>query len=284
MITYCGFEDLRKEVGVDSVDDDDFLREKCEQASELLEVLCKSRKFYPRFETRKYHHPPDNHVLLLDDDLLEVSTLTTNNGSTEIPGGSYYSMRGRNGVGTPFSRIEVARHSAYSFTFHTTPQWANEVAGWWGYHTRWADAWVDSGDTVQDSGGISAPATTVTVANAAGAGAAGYPPRFKGQQLIKIDTEYLWVVRADPTGDALAVVRGVAGTTAATHDEGTAIYVYRPMGAVFRATVRLAAWLYKQKDSQIFDTTAYPELGVVEIPPGLPKDVAALLPWLRRKD
>lgn len=52
---------------------------------------------------------------------------------------------------------------------------------------------------------------------------------------------------------------------------------------VAQACTRLAAYLYQQKDAQVFDTTAMPEAGVITVPQGMPRDVKLMLaPYLRR--
>lgn len=46
---------------------------------------------------------------------------------------------------------------------------------------------------------------------------------------------------------------------------------------IAHATIRLAAYLYAQKDSSVFDVTAFPDAGVMTVPQGMPKDVKQLL-------
>lgn len=53
--------------------------------------------------------------------------------------------------------------------------------------------------------------------------------------------------------------------------------------AVVQAAKRLAAYMYRQKDANVFDTTAFPEAGVITVPQGMPRDVRLLLaPYVRR--
>lgn len=49
-----------------------------------------------------------------------------------------------------------------------------------------------------------------------------------------------------------------------------------------QATLRLAAYLYRQRDSQVFETTADPVTGQMIVPPGMPKDVRDILHDYRR--
>ena len=52
--------------------------------------------------------------------------------------------------------------------------------------------------------------------------------------------------------------------------------------AVQQATIRLAAYMYAQKDVSTFDVTMWPDAGAMTIPQGMPKDVRELLEPFRR--
>ena len=52
--------------------------------------------------------------------------------------------------------------------------------------------------------------------------------------------------------------------------------------AIVQACVRLAAYMYRQKDSQVFDVTADAETGQLIIPKGIPADVKQILMPYRR--
>ncbi len=51
---------------------------------------------------------------------------------------------------------------------------------------------------------------------------------------------------------------------------------------IVQATIRTAAWLYKQRDSQVFDTISVPGTGEIIVPPGLPRDVQRICGAYRR--
>lgn len=59
-------------------------------------------------------------------------------------------------------------------------------------------------------------------------------------------------------------------------------YSTTPPAAITRACVRLVAYWYRLKDSQVFDVTADPESGQIIIPKGLPADVKRILDPYRR--
>jgi hypothetical protein len=51
---------------------------------------------------------------------------------------------------------------------------------------------------------------------------------------------------------------------------------------IVQACARWAAYMYRQRDSQVFDVTAIPDAGVIQIPKGIPADVKMLLePYVR---
>jgi len=51
---------------------------------------------------------------------------------------------------------------------------------------------------------------------------------------------------------------------------------------IVQAATRYAAWLYKQKDAGVYETTASPELGIITVPMAVPRDVLALLAPYKR--
>ncbi|MCK9357099.1 MAG: hypothetical protein M0R22_08175 [Dehalococcoidia bacterium] len=59
-------------------------------------------------------------------------------------------------------------------------------------------------------------------------------------------------------------------------------YATAAPAAVQQATIRLAAYMYAQKDASVFDVTMFPDAGVMSVPQGMPKDVRELLEPYRR--
>lgn len=51
---------------------------------------------------------------------------------------------------------------------------------------------------------------------------------------------------------------------------------------VAQAATRLAAWMYRQKDAQVFEGTAFSELGVMRVRMDIPSDVKAFLDPYKR--
>lgn len=116
--------------------------------------------------------------------------------------------------------------------------------------------------------------TTLTNGDSAGtviAGAYTLMPRF-GPPYNRIRlksataTTYSWEV----DDDCWISVAGAWGFSATPPED------------VIQACVRWAAYLYAQKDAQVFDVTAQPDAGVITVPQGIPKDVELLLTPYRR--
>lgn len=226
--------------------DDDKLFQYLTWASRLIEQPAYAhRKFYPRQETRYYDYQSSARDHWLDDDLLELTTLTVD--GTTISSDDYYLYPHNE---TPKYRISMDYGGGEIFTFSSTPQKAISILGIWGYHDDWSNAWVDSQDTVQNETEISASGTSLTVSDADGSDINGLTPRFSAGQLLKIESEYLAVTATDTSGNTLTVRRGVNGTTAAAHANGTTINVFKPFAPAVTAVLDLAKWIYEHRDER----------------------------------
>ena len=215
-------------------------------ASDMITQMCQ-RVFIPHRDTRQYdargehlqNNDFSNQILRLDADLLSVDTLT-NGDSTTVASGQY-ALRGR---GYPKWAIELLPSAGIYWTYSTDWQNAISIVGIWGYHEDYDHAWVNTLDTIQDVSGINATVQAITCADADGKDGR-YRNRFAVGQQLKIESEYLKVVAVNTTSNVLTVLRGVNGTTAATHAKDTAIYSYAPMRNIEMAAIALTAWLYR---------------------------------------
>ena len=275
---YVSYQDVKTARGLTASDDDTLLRGYCLSASRAWDMQT-HRRFWPLVETRYYDYPGP-WTLRLDDDLLAVATLTNGDGETLTENTDFYLYPLSE---YPKRRIDIKRDSGSVLQYSSTMQRAISVAGTWGYHDDWANAWADSGDAVGNAGGINAAATSITVTDADGADAWGLTPRFKADTLIRIDSEYLWITATNTSTNALTVVRGVNGSTAATHEATADIYTYRPPQDVVHWITRWVMFLYDQKDTGVYETTAMPQMGMMQVPQGIPKDVRQGIAGYRRR-
>lgn len=80
---------------------------------------------------------------------------------------------------------------------------------------------------------------------------------------IKASADELWTYEDDPE-DAIAI-------------SGYWAYSMTPPADIQQATIRLATYMYVQKDASSFDVTAYPDMGMMQVPQGMPRDVRETL-------
>lgn len=285
MNIYATVEEIREYLGHpdDLVDDDQRLMRFASSASRVFDSFT-SRKFYPRYDAIGYDHPDGSSTILLDEDLLEVSSITTNNTGTTLTSSEYFLMHGHQYDKTPYNTL-CTNTETTEFTWSGTRQRANVVTGIWGFREDWANAWGDSGDTVQDNPLLSS-ATSLTVSDADSTDERGFSPRFQAGQLIRFGSastaEYAHIT--DVVGDTLTIKREVNGSTVADQAQSTVIYIYRPQDDIYHAMLTLASHMYRRKDSigsQDDRPLASPS-GVVIMPNQLPSEVKSLLSKYKR--
>ncbi len=225
------------------------------QASAAHLERAAGRRFSPHIAARR-HTFTGWQELLLHDDLLELIALANGDGSAITLADVRFVPDE-----APFGLLRLTGSSGFVWT--GSPLAAISVSGVWGWHDHPAEMWRFSGDSVQNNP-LSSSATSLTVSAAASADPTGEAPRFQVGHLLKIDSEYVRVVAV--SGNTLTILRGVNGSTAASHVQNAPISVYQPAADVRALAVRWAAWLIREPD-----TLAAP-----------PEDFSAALERLRR--
>lgn len=185
-------------------------------------------------------------------------------------------------IATPFGQTPVRTLSlngdVWSTNWYPTclPMFNNlYITSWWGYRRNYEIAWVASGDTVQDVGGISASVTTITVSDVSGEDALFYAPRFDGGNLLRIENELVLVIATNTNLNTLSVRRGMNGTTAATHAQNTAIRIWYPEDAVQDTVSRQAAYFYAKRGS--YETVALQGVATIAYPSDMVNELWAML-------
>ena len=238
------------------------------QASRLLDKWC-GRFFFVRDDTRYYDGA--GLKLFLPDDLLSITTLKTD----EDGDGTYentlattdYFLYPLNEY--PKIRIEINPNGNYG-SFASGIQKGVQIVGSFGYGES-ATPYYDSGDSVQDSGGITATQTTITVASGA---------RFAIGQTIKIELEQCYINSIST--NTLTIKRGVNGTSGATHDKDKPIYIYEYPMPISQACLITTMRAFKRKDSSYQDIVGSPETGQIITSKGIDPDVAETIKQYRK--
>ncbi len=265
MLTYATLHQLRRYLGLKDAQtaDDALLSTLLDAASRLIERYT-GRCFYPvrgvqRYDCRRAF------ALVFDRDLLALHTLTNGDGRPIDLADVHLQPPG----GPVFGGLLLDKTRA-AFVYVDDPLEALAVDGTWGYHPDWANAWRDSGAALAEP--LDAAADGLRLS---GSGAA-----FEPGQLVRAGDEYMTVVAFDAAG-TLTVRRGAHGTSPHAHAAEAPLLIYTPPPDVAQVCLRVAAWLYRQKDAG-WVQQAGGLRGQVVVPPALPDDVALVLgPYVR---
>jgi len=174
--------------------------------------------------------------LFKDTELLAVTSIT--NGDNSSVAASKYYLEPANSY--PKHRIAMKESSGLRWRENTSNnEWrqAITIVGIFGYVPHYSNAWPDSGADINEGGQLSASDTTLTVTDGT---------VFSVGDYIKIDNEILFI-SAISTND-LTVKRGKLGTSAATHEDSTDIYIFEQKHDLELSATEWAAYLYKTKD------------------------------------
>lgn len=206
------------------------------------------RHFHPLIQTRYRDATLDvsGSALYLDDDLLSATTVT--NGDAVAVSSSNYVTEPRNE--TPYYALTLKGSSGLVWTYSTDAENAISIAGVWGYHADYANAWADTGATVLDAGGLTGTTTALTTLT-------NY--LFPGE-LIRFgasgtDWAYIKATAQAGVNDTHTLVRSVNGSTGTAVALNTAIYRWTIADDLAGLACRCAAALYRLRDNPLADTT-----------------------------
>jgi hypothetical protein len=214
-----------------------------------FEDLARNRSYFSRSRS-----------LNLPDDLLVVNSITWD--GTALSAGDYR-----------FGLTEGA--SASSLLFNSQPSvslaWGSEfndgivISGIWGLLdtlSQWST--VDASVTIASSSTVT---ITVTASSA-----------YEIFQYVRIESEYMQVIDK-PSSTTLTVLRGVNGTTAATH-AAQPLQTFMPVHDIRMAATRLAAFMYQKRTDlggvvQIGDAS----FRLDEMPPAVKEAITRRRKW-----
>jgi len=255
--------------------DDTRLLSLLENVSRIVDRLC-NRHFFVLNATREFDG--DGTPGLLVPDLVSVDadglktddnldrTFETTWATTDyllLPSNADPTSAG-NPQSRPYTKVEVDATAGTKSAF-TSGRRSVQIAGQWGWWRRLGRA-AETANAIADG-----TTTSVTVSSRADVEA--------GHTLL-IGSEQIYV--ESYSGNTLTVARGVNGTTAAVHGDGSAIDIYEYPGPVVEATVLQAARLWRRKDSVFTGTAGFPETGQTRVSGGLDGDVQLMLGQYRK--
>jgi hypothetical protein len=258
--TYAGRDDVKTFAGQNLTADDAVIADVAVRASRLVDRLAQ-RHFYTKTATYRFDYQDVRILLLAPYDLLAITQLL--NGDGDAIAVADYLLAPPNRL--PKQWIELDRRTGALFVHDGEPSQAISIAGRWG----WSEDTETSGATVQDNP-LSASATTVNVSDGT---------KVKIQQTLLIESEQVYITAISV--NALTVIRGVNGTTAASHIQGTAVSRFVYPAEIVQAALDLSVYLYKSKDAP-FTTIGVAGFGTIELPGSIPGKVRDSLAPFRR--
>ena len=255
--------------------DDARLLQLIESVSRLVDRYC-NRHFYVLNAVRKFDG--DGTLVLLVPDLVSVDSngLNTDDDKdrtfeTTWAASDYLLLPSNadpttasNPLSRPYTGVEVDVDAGTKSAFPVGRQTV-QIAGQWGWWRHLKRA-TETANAIAD-----ATTTSVTVSSRTDVEAG---------HTILIDSEQLYV--RSYSGNTLTVVRGVNGTTAASHSGGAAIDIYEYPGPIVEAAISQAARLWRRKDSAFAATTGFPETGQAKVSNRLDSEVMLLLGQYRK--
>lgn len=205
-------------------------------------------------------------LLYLDEPLLSATTVTLGD-TTVLVEGTDFRLQPRGE--TPAYALRMI-NTALSWTARTDSTSDISILGEWGWRRNYAAAWIDSTDA--NVGALTATIVTIVTTDADGADGQGLRPRFSPGNMLRIDSEFMSVVSI--SSETLTVVRGIRGSTAATHDAGTQIDVFKPESVIVRAARKQTA--FKLARAGQFKRVSFDGVRIESLPDVLPSVVQDL--------
>ena len=253
--------------------DDTRLRRVLENVSRKVDDYC-NRHFFTLSQTKKFDG--DGGILLLIPDLISIDasglktddnkdrTFETTWATTDyllLP--SNADPTGGNGQSRPYTEIEVDLDAGTEDVW-TDGRQTVEIAAQWGFNRKYLRAT----ETVNEELDATETGVDITTRTDIEAG-----------HTILVDSEQMYVLSY--SSNTLTVLRGVNGTTGATHSSGAVIDIFEYPGPVIEATLALAAKWWKRKDSGFASSVGFPD-GSFQTFKGMDPDVKGLLDPLQK--
>jgi hypothetical protein len=258
---YCSVKDIRTYLDIDARDDDPLLATLLAAAQSRIDDVCK-RRFEATADSVRYFNPEcatSGQNLYFDDDLCSITSLVSN--SISIPA-TEYKLSPRNLV--PWFKLTLKLNSTYTWIWSVDPEDSIVVTGRWACMMRKTFTAISRASNQ----------ITATVSDTSG--------MFAGQNIHVVEV-------ADTGFNGNFTISTVTASTVTWAQSGaddtdtTGAILFTPP-SIRQACVRLAGWLYRQKDNQTGDTDR-PILagdGSVIMPTTLPQDVQSILSqWIR---
>jgi hypothetical protein len=246
--------------------------------SRRIDRLFVSRRpyFAPYIESRAFELNPEyinsrEGTFRFDDPLLALTGVTVGTEVLTLNTG----VKAWPTLTTPIHKLLLVNGSTNWYGYcndNNEPQLVT-IAGTWGYHRDWSNAWMDV--TTLSAAIATTSVTTITLTDVDIADAYGRIPGISAGALLKIDDEYLEVTATNTTTNVANVIRGVNGSTAATHLISTTVSVYQVPTDIRDVVARQAGFKYARRGA--YENTNIADLGTIQFPPDMLQELYGVL-------
>lgn len=241
---------------------DNLILELSKRISRLIDGHC-GRVFFPKSDTRYFDGDGSTEQWI--DDCLEITTLSYSkddgvNYSAYTSADYYATVAGDHARMESYTKLVANVSWTAAISCFPRGQRSIKLVGIFGYAADRDQVWEDSQDEVE-SNPLAAGDTSCTVNDADGADLWDVTPRFQVGQLVKIEDEVCEVTGVNTGTNALTLVRGRNGTTAAAHVQNTDITIWRACEQVKQANIIQAIRQMERGFQGFGDARANPDLG-----------------------
>jgi len=261
-----------------SESDNEILRDYLIQASRGIDRYTR-KKFFPQKRTLYFDHPDDGRTVQFPNFFLELLGLSGQSGDQGISPDVLLLRCGDNWNLTPYNIVEITDNSGSLLNWSGTPRRSVVAQVIEGFRSNYEDtneAWVNTSTCLLDD--LAASNTVLFTDTSATRNELGFVA-FKSEQILRIGSgssqEFVYILDTNYGGSAnmTRVIRGINGTTAASHTSLTPIWSWEPEPEIKINTMRLARWQYEIRNNPTGKQHFFPQLGGFELADAWPKDI-----------
>lgn len=212
----------------------------------------------------------ESDYLSFDEDILAVNGLSHFNGASEFDSGAYHLRQGETYNREPYDNLIVDDTTGSLFNFTSTPIKAIYADVEIGYNANYTDAWKAVGGSLTED--VASATSIINVGASSEYSDLFFRGAFNEGDLLKIEEEFIYV-RSGSGASNINVLRGVNGTTAASHGSGTQIYTFFVEDDIHYSAVALAAWQREKRESPYQNRIASIQMGTIEMPETWPSEI-----------
>lgn len=259
---YCTLAELKSTLAETTTTNDTALLDVLQDVARWIDDQCGGRFFGVETATKTFTAKNSEYLLLPEDDLLSITTLKTDEDDdwdydNTWTTGDYHLF--------PFNKFpkwQILVKSGGDYSFPSQEEGV-QIVGLWGHGDGESSTPYAADTTTAEE--LDASETGVDVTSGT---------NIKAGHTILAESEQMFV--SSVSTNTLTVVRGVNGTTAATHATAKQVYIYRYPRNIRRACLSMSQQTYRLESGPM-GVIGSPEMAVSQMDP---REYARLMGWI----